>query len=217
MMSNDGEGSAVNVPVSESRFLIDPYREWAEGEGIPIHLDFGHNLLELETGPWDRYDARGCFAHTHGAGDFMANYVLEIGAGAKTRPVKHLYEVFCFVLAGHGSTKVWLPNGETRVFEWGPKAMFAIPLNCQYQIFNSAGSRPVRISCTNDAPITINLYHNLDFVFDNPCTFPERAGQSKHFEGEGDLSVYSHGLNPVKRNVWETNFVHDLTQYCSVR
>ena len=212
-MSNDGEVSSANVPVSESRFLIDPYREWAEGEGIPIHLDFGHNLLELETGPWDRYDARGCFAHTHGAGDFMANYVLEIGAGAKTRPVKHLYEVFCFVLAGHGSTKVWLPNGETRVFEWGPKAMFAIPLNCQYQIFNSAGSRPVRISCTNDAPITINLYHNLDFVFDNPCTFPERAGQSKHFEGEGDHSVYSHGLNPVKRNVWETNFVHDLTRF----
>ena len=212
-MSNDGEVSSANVPVSESRFLIDPYREWAEGEGIPIHLDFGHNLLELETGPWDRYDARGCFAHTHGAGDFMANYVLDIGPGAKTRPVKHLYEVFCFVLAGHGSTKVWLPNGETRVFEWGPKAMFAIPLNCQYQIFNSAGSRPVRISCTNDAPITINLYHNLDFVFDNPCTFPERAGQSKHFEGEGDLSVYSHGLNPVKRNVWETNFVHDLTRF----
>ncbi len=213
MMSNDGEVSSANVPVSESRFLIDPYREWAEGEGIPIHLDFGHNLLELETAPWDRYDARGCFAHTHGAGDFMANYVLEIGAGAKTRPVKHLYEVFCFVLAGHGSTKVWLPNGETRVFEWGPKAMFAIPLNCQYQIFNSVGSWPVRISCTNDAPITINLYHNLDFVFDNPCTFPERAGQSKHFEGEGDLSVYSHGLNPVKRNVWETNFVHDLTRF----
>ena len=211
MMNDGGEDAATTVPDNASRFLIDPYRDWAEGEGIPIHLDFGHNLLELETGPWDRYEARGCFAHTHGAGDFMANYVLEIDGGAKTRPVKHLYEVFCFVLAGHGSTKVWLPNGETRVFEWGPKAMFAIPLNCQYQIFNSAGQTPVRISCTNDAPITINLYHNLDFVFNNPCTFPERAGQARHFEGEGEHSVYAHGLNPVKRNVWETNFVHDLT------
>ena len=214
-MSIDGEGSAANdnVQAGASGFLIDPYRDWAEGEGIPIHLDFGHNLLELETAVWDRYDARGCFAHTHGAGDFMANYVLEVSPGRKTRPVKHLYEVFCFVLAGHGSTKVWLPNGGTRTFEWGPKALFAIPLNCQYQIFNSSGSKPVRISCTNDAPITINLYHNLDFVFNNPCTFPERAAQSKHFDGEGDHSVYSHGLNPVKRNVWETNFVHDLTSF----
>ncbi len=212
-MSNSGESAAANTPAREARFLIDPYREWAEGEGIPIHLDFGHNLLALETGPWDRYEARGCFAHTHGAGDFMANYVLEVAPGGKTRPVKHLYEVFCFVLAGHGSTKVWLPNGETRVFEWGPKALFAIPLNCQYQIFNSSGHEALRISCTNDAPITINLYHNLDFVFDNPCTFPERTGQSKHFDGDGDHSVYSHDLNPVKRNVWETNFVHDLTSF----
>jgi oxalate decarboxylase/phosphoglucose isomerase-like protein (cupin superfamily) len=215
MMNNGNDGSPAidDATGNSSRFLIDPYRDWSEGEGIPIHLDFGHNLLELETAPWDRYEARGCFAHTHGAGDFMANYVLEVEGGQKTRPVKHLYEVFCFVLSGHGSTKVWLPNGETRVFEWGPKALFAIPLNCQYQIFNSAGNRPLRISCTNDAPITINLYHNLDFVFNNPCTFPDRAGLAKHFEGEGDLSAYSHGLNPVKRNVWETNFVHDLTRF----
>lgn len=199
--------------VKESRVLIDPYRDWAEGEGIPIHLDFGHNLLALDTGDWDRYEARGCFAHTHGAGDFMANYVLEVAPAAKTRPVKHLYEVFCFVLEGHGSTKVWLPNGETREFEWGPKAMFAIPLNCQYQIFNSTSLRRVRISCTNDAPITINLYHNIDFVFNNPFSFPERAGQSKHFDGEGDHTAYSHGSNTVKRNVWETNFVHDLASF----
>ena len=52
-----------------SRFLVDPYLNWANGEGIPVHLEFGHNLLALETGRWERYDARGCFAHTHGRGD----------------------------------------------------------------------------------------------------------------------------------------------------
>ena len=115
--------------VQDARVLLDPYKDWAQGEGIPIHLDFGHNLLALETGLWDRYEAKGCFAHTHGAGDFMSNYVLEVPPSAKTRPVKHLYEMFCYVLEGHGSTKVWLPGGEIRTFEWGPKAMFAIPLN----------------------------------------------------------------------------------------
>jgi hypothetical protein len=97
--------------------------------------------------------------------------------------VHHLYEAFFYALLGHGSTTVWLPNGETRSFEWGPRALFAIPLNCQYQIFNNSGFEPVRISCTHDGPITINLYHNLDFVFDNPCSFPDRTGLSKHFEG----------------------------------
>src|SRR5262249_1184106 len=152
-----------------TKFLLDPYMDWAKGEGIPIHQDFGHDLLALETAPWKRYGARGCFAHTHGRGDFMANYVLEGEPGKKTAKINHLYECFFFALAGHGSTTVWMPNGETRTFEWGPRALFAIPLNCPYQIFNGTGKEMARFSCTNDAPLTINLYHNLDFVFDNPC------------------------------------------------
>ena len=207
-----GPGPTPGTAPGPARVLLDPYRDWSEGEGIPVHLDFGHNLLELETGPWDRYDARGCFAHTHGAGDFMANYVLEVAPGAKTRPVKHLYEVFCYVLAGHGSTKVWLPGGETRSFEWGPKALFAIPLNCRYQIFNGSGAAPVRISCTNNAPITINLYHHLEFVFDNPFEFPDRTARVGHFEGEGDHSTWM-AANTIKRNLWETNFVHDVSSF----
>ena len=70
----------------------------------------------------------------------------------------------------------------------------------------------VNITGTNDAPITINLYHNLDFVFNNPCTFPERTGQSKHFEGEGEHSTWT-AANTIKRNLWETNFVHDLSSF----
>jgi oxalate decarboxylase/phosphoglucose isomerase-like protein (cupin superfamily) len=212
----EGESTAMTAPSAApepKNFLLDPYKDWASGEGVPIHLDFGHDLISLETGPWARYDARGCFAHTHGAGDFMTNYVIEVPPGKKTRPVKHLYEAFFYALVGHGSTTVWLPNGETRSFEWGPKALFAIPLNCQYQIFNNSGLEPVRLSCTSDAPLTINLYHNLDFVFDNPFTFPDRAGQSKHFEGEGDHRTYDVASKSSVRNVWETNFVHDLTSF----
>ena len=195
------------------QFILDPYLAWADAEGVPVHLDFGHDLLALETAKWDRYDARGCFAHTHGRGDFMANYVVEIEPGRKTRPVKHLYEAFFYVLEGYGSTSVWLPNGEKRSFEWGPKALFAVPLNCLYQIFNSSGVERARLSCTNDAPLTINLYHNVDFVFDNPFAFPERSGVSKHFEGEGEHTAVHRGMNVATLNVWETNFVHDLTSF----
>lgn len=208
------EGSELNPEVDLSqKYLVDPYLNWAEGEGIPIHLDFGHDLLALETGPWDRYEARGCFAHTHGRGDFMANYVLEVPKAGKTRPLKHLYEAIFFVLAGHGSTTVWTAEGDARTFEWGPKAVFAVPLNCEYQIFNGSGQEPARLSCTNDAPLTLNLYHNLDFVFDNPCKFPERMGESKHFDGEGDHVSVDRGANVAPLNLWETNFIHDLTSF----
>jgi oxalate decarboxylase/phosphoglucose isomerase-like protein (cupin superfamily) len=204
--------SNPEIDISD-KFLVDPYLNWAEGEGIPIHLDFGHDLLALETGPWDRYDARGCFAHTHGRGDFMANYVLEVPKGSKTRPVKHLYESFFYVLSGTGSTTVWMPDGETRTFEWGPKAVFAVPLNCQYQIFNGSGQDAARLSCTNDAPLTLNLYHNEAFVFDNPFTFDERVGDTKHFDGEGDHVRIDRGNKLSATNIWETNFVHDLESF----
>jgi oxalate decarboxylase/phosphoglucose isomerase-like protein (cupin superfamily) len=194
------------------RFLLDPYKDWAAGEGIPIHYDFGHDLLALETAPWDRYDARGCFAHTQGMGDFMTNYVIEVLPTKKTRPVKHLYEAFFYVLSGHGATTVWLPGGASRTFEWGPKALFAIPLNCRYQIMNTSGSEAVRLSCTSDAPLTLNLYHNTDFVFDNDFEFPERVGDEQYFAGDGALSVYNKDSVKVQ-NVWETNFVHDLTSF----
>jgi oxalate decarboxylase/phosphoglucose isomerase-like protein (cupin superfamily) len=143
----------------------------------------------------------------------MANYVLEVPPGKATRPVKHLYEAYFYTLEGHGSTTVWLPGGETRTFEWGPRALFAIPLNCQYRIFNGSGQQRVRLSCTNDAPLTLNLYHNEKFVFENPFAFPERAGPSKHFEGEGDHLPVNRGPGVATLNVWETNFIHDLTSF----
>ena len=204
----------MNDPVGlTTRYLLDPYMDWANGEGIPVHEDFGHDLLALETKRWDRFGARGCFAHTYGRGDFMANYVLEVEAGKKTAVIKHLYEVVFYALCGQGSTTVWLPSGDTRTFEWGPNAVFTIPLNCPYQIFNGSGAENARLSCTNDAPLTLNLYHNLPFVFDNPCTFPERAGDNKHFEGEGDHRAIDRGPKVSTLNVWETNFVHDMTSF----
>ncbi len=85
-------------PAEGKPFLLDPYREWTQGEGISVHLDFGHDLITLETGPWERYGARGYFAFTHGAGDFMSDYVIEVPAGRKTTPIRHLYEAFFYVL-----------------------------------------------------------------------------------------------------------------------
>src|SRR4051812_15135924 len=152
----DASVSTNGKPDQAKDFLLDPYKEWAIGEGIPIHLDFGHDLIALETGPWDRYDARGCFAFTHGAGDFMSNYVIEVAPGRKTRPVKHLYEAFFYVLVGNGSTTVWLPNGETRSFEWGPPAFFAIPLNSQIKFFKNSGFEPGGGSATQKARSTTN-------------------------------------------------------------
>jgi len=80
----------------DGRYLVEPYLDWVKKQNIPVHEDFGFDLLAVETSDWAWYDAKGCFNHAHGRGDFMANYLIEVLPGKKTRPVKHLYEASPF-------------------------------------------------------------------------------------------------------------------------
>ncbi len=194
------------VSVPAGKFMVDPYLDWSKGEGVPIVEDFGLNLLEVETKPWARFDTLGAIAHVKGRGDFMTVFVLEIPPGGKTAPIRHLYEEAVFVLAGHGSTTVEDHAGHTHTFEWGPNSIFAPPLNTRYQHFNGSGREAVRLGVSSNLPAVLNLFHSESFVFDNPCSFPEREGAPDHFTGDGDFIPVRPG-----KNMWETNFVPDAT------
>jgi hypothetical protein len=47
----EGNNGKSSTGAANPKILLDPYMDWAKGEGIPIHLDFWHDLLALETGP----------------------------------------------------------------------------------------------------------------------------------------------------------------------
>ena len=190
------------------RFLLQPYLDWAKNEGPPIIEGFSIDVLAAETGYWPRYDCNGAFLHTRGRGDYCTAYALEIKPGKKTAPINHLYEFFVYVLEGHGSTVIDLADGTRHSFEWGPKSLFAIPLNTRYQIFNGSGTERALLGCTHNATITMNLYHNEKFVFDNNFAFSDRSGDPKYYEGDGDFIPIKPG-----RDLWETNFVSDLSDF----
>jgi mannose-6-phosphate isomerase-like protein (cupin superfamily) len=192
----------------QKRFLLQPYLDWAKAEGPPIIEDFSIDVLACETGWWPRYDCKGAFLHTRGRGDHCTAYALDIPPGKKTAPVKHLYEFFVYVLEGHGSTVVELSNGRRHSFEWGPKSLFAIPLNTRYQIFNGSGSQRALLGCTHNATITMNLYHNEKYIFENDFVFDDRFGSDKYYDGDGDFIPVRPG-----RDLWETNFVADLENF----
>jgi len=192
--------------VLAGKFMVNPYLDWARGEGVPIFEDFGFDLMALETRPWARFGVDGCIAHLKGRGDFMTVFVLEIPPGGQTAPIRHLYEEAVYVLAGQGSTSVEDATGSTHPFEWGPNSVFAPPLNARYQHFNGSGREPARLAVSCNLPAVLNLFHSEDFVFDNPCRFPEREGGASHFSGEGDFIPVRPG-----KHMWETNFVPDAT------
>ena len=189
------------------RVGVDPYLEWLGREGLPVVDDFGVDLLAVQTAPWGRYDANGAAVHLKGRGDFLCMLVIDIPPGKATAPLHHLYEAVFYVLAGRGSTAIDQHGGDARTFEWGPRSLFAIPLNSGYRIFNGSGKEHARLACTANLPAVLKMFHDEAFVFGDGWPFAERAGKSKYLDGKGDLISIRPG-----NHLWETNFVPDLAQ-----
>jgi uncharacterized RmlC-like cupin family protein len=179
------------------------YEEWRDKQSLPVVTGFHiEDLRDVELEPWDWKGGSAAFLDLEGTGDTSDAYILELAPGEKTTPRKHVYEELVYVLAGHGRTRVW-QDGEPEVsFEWGAGAVFAIPLNANYQHVNISGQEPARYIAVTDAPIVINLFHNLDFVFDCPFPFKDRfTADPGYFNGDG---------RSLPGRVWDTNFIADV-------
>lgn len=191
-----------------NRVLLDPYVEWAAGEGVPVIEDFAVDLLTAPTKPWPRFGCDGAIINLKGRGNYCSIFLFELRPGAKSEPQRHLYEEVFYVLSGHGSTTIETASGRRHTFEWGPKSLFAIPLNARFQHFNGSGAETARLASTNNLCLMLNLYHSERFIFRNNSSFAEREGADGFFTGEGELT-------PVRNNrmLWETNFVPDLGSF----
>jgi quercetin dioxygenase-like cupin family protein len=188
-------------------FLRDPYLEWCAGEGVPIIEAFAINLHDVTTAPWARMGADAAFVHLEGRGDFMSIFVIDLPAGGRTAPQRHLYEEVIYVLEGQGSTTIEV-EGESHTFEWGANSLFALPLNARYRHFNGSGRERARLVSANSLTIMLNIFHDPAFIFDNPAHFPGRMGKPGYFEGDGERIETQPG-----RFMWETNFIADVANF----
>jgi len=134
------------------RIGIDPYLDWLKNENVPVVEDFGVHLPAVETRPWARLGVEGAAVHLKGRGDFVSMFVLDLAPGTATSPQRHLYEEVIYVLSGRGSTVIESPDGAKHSFEWGPRSLFAIPLNTRYRHFNGSGTERARLG---KRPVTI--------------------------------------------------------------
>ena len=192
----------------EHRVLIDPYLDWADAQPVPIVEGYSVDLLDVETKPWPRYGMEGAIVHLKARADFTTLFLHKLPPGATSAPVRHMYEQLVYVLEGQGSTKIDGADGRDIAFEWGPKSMFALPLNARYQMFNGSGREPVVFAVSNFLPLVMNLFINEDFIFNCEHEFPERLGPDGYFEGEGHKIP-----QPKGPGLWETNFVADVSGF----
>ncbi|HEX2257249.1 MAG TPA: cupin domain-containing protein [Afifellaceae bacterium] len=178
-----------------------PYTRWVRDEGLD--LISGHyvpNLRTVELKPWARREAAGIFINHDASRTSNDCYVLEIAPGKKVPPQRQLYEEMILILEGRGSTSVWNDAGARVTFEWQAGSLFAIPLNAWHQHFNGSGQEPARYVAVTNLPPIMNLYEDVDFIFNTAFDFKNR------FNGEPD---YFANKGEQKGLLLETNFVAD--------
>jgi mannose-6-phosphate isomerase-like protein (cupin superfamily) len=191
----------------KSKFEIpkrqDTFSDWLASQRIPVVRGFyipDINDVGLEY--WDLKGIPASFVILDGTGGVNDAYVAEIPPGGKSKPIRHIYEEMVYVTKGHGATTVWQKDGRKHTFEWGPGSLFAIPMNAYYQHFNSSGIEGARYYAVTNSCFMMNLFHNIDFIFDNDFAFTDRFDTSNadYFSGEGKIE---------KRLFMTTNFVPD--------
>jgi oxalate decarboxylase/phosphoglucose isomerase-like protein (cupin superfamily) len=198
---------AKNAIVSDelaSKFASEketPYTRWIASEGLDIiPAIYVRNLRTVPLKPWARRGGNAVFMNHDASRTSNDSYVMEIPPGKKLEPQRQLFEEQVLILDGRGSTTVWNDAGQRVTFEWGPGALFAIPLNTWHQHFNGSGTNPARYVSVTDAPPVINLYEDSEFVFNTKYDFKTR------FNGEPD---YFAAKNEQQGLLLKTNFVAD--------
>lgn len=196
--------SRSQVRIADRKFLMDPYLDWAEGLGLPIHEEFFLDLRTLEVAPWDRSGTRAALVHVGGRGDWANTFLHALDPGGQSEQQQHLFEGVVYVLSGHGRTTFEV-NGSPISFEWGPRSMFAIPPNMKYQFFNMSGTEEARFAIASDAPLLFKVFRDENFIFENEADFSYRLHADEKLTGDGTLIPHIPG-----RHMWVTNFVPDL-------
>jgi oxalate decarboxylase/phosphoglucose isomerase-like protein (cupin superfamily) len=178
-----------------------PYTRWVAGEGLDIIS--GHYVRDLravELKPWARRGGRGVFINHDATRTSNDCYVCEIPTGGELAPQRQLFEEMILILDGTGSTRVWNDEGHEVTFEWQAGSLFAIPLNTWHQHVNLSGVEPARFVSSTNLPPVLNIYDDVDFVFNTHRDFPGR------FDGASD---YFAAREETKGLLLDTNFVAD--------
>ena len=178
-----------------------PYTRWVRAEGLDIlSAMYVPNLHTVELKPWTRRGGRGVFLNHDASRTSNDAYVCEIPPGKQLAPQRQLYEEMIYILDGRGSTGVWNDAGKKLSFEWKAGAIFAVPLNTMHQHFNGSGRDPARFVSVTNAPVIINSFGDIDFVFNTRYDFRDRfSGEADYFASGGEQK----GL------LLDTNFVAD--------
>ncbi len=188
---------------------VTAYQRWMREQEIPIHGGFGiFDARDVERRSWGMTGTTAAFVDLIGMEGFSGIQIHEIPPGGTTKPIRHIYQELICILEGIGATQIWTDASEDRKhsFEWSQFSMFSPPINSWYRLFNG-GSEPVIYMAVNDAPMIMDLFHNYEFIFNNPFSFDDRYSPD-------DADYFEHDQRYMKgaTMVWETNLINNVAE-----
>ena len=166
-----------------------PYDTFMEEQDIPIYREIGISKVQnLALKPWKRQGGRGAFIQLYGTEGLWGSYLVEVPGGGALNVERHIYEEQFLVVEGRGTTEIWNEGGKRHVFEWNQGSLFAVPMNTYHRIVN-ASSSPALLLAGTSAPNAMNLYDDVDFIYNCPFNFKKRFNDSDdYFKPNDDIA-----------------------------
>ena len=198
----------ASQPTPEAKSFDRPkpfYKIKKKKQGIPAYSTFHvQDLAAVELAHWDLFGVDACFMNLEDP-FLVTSIILELKPGQVTKPLKHMFETWIYVIDGKGETLISQDGTKDTVIPWQPRSLFGPPLNSTYQHRNTDSEKTARILMVTNAPLTLNLYHNERYVFDNPFVFNERySGEQGYFNPTYEI---------IAQRYVRTNMVKDVRDY----
>ncbi|MGK0298359.1 MAG: hypothetical protein ACI9XC_001980 [Gammaproteobacteria bacterium] len=182
-----------------------PYEHWFAANKDSMPAFEGVVIQDARTyplAPWDRFGVDGMYIK-------MADYqitdgwILEIPPKGEIKPQRHVYEAGLYFFGGPGHIILQQEGRRPQRIDYGHRALYSIPNNVRYQIFNDS-DEVVRIVAVTSFPFLMNAMNNEDFIYKNDFAFTDR------YDAEEDYGTYSEHTGD---NDTVTNFVPDALEF----
>jgi quercetin dioxygenase-like cupin family protein len=100
--------------------------------------------------------------------------LVEIPPGGQLPPHRHLAEEIIYFVSGTGHTLMWnKQGGKKEQYNWKAGDLISPSLNSWHQHINTSDS-PARYVSFTTTPVSLNLYHNMQFINNSDFVFEDR-------------------------------------------
>ena len=181
------------------------YEDWIvqqkASQQVPILELRSANLLTQEALPWPAIGARGAYFRL--LRNQMMDAALIESTDTPTKPHKHMYEEFIYVVRGKGTTTVQQEGRRVDTIEWNEGGFFPVPLNTVHE-HRAAQGTTARLLSVTGLPFFINITGDADSVYMNTRSFTDR------YDAQEDY--FKTSVRTGNRR-YSTNFVKDVRNF----